>query len=152
MPTTMVTHTTGTKPPDTAKRDKGAVTCPTRASKLFGCAPAAVADVLDRAADTIHAAGLWQGDQNADGHCVVTAVRFIAGYRLTEAAFQAFTAHLRLTLAERGGHSGACITWNDTPGRTAAEVCGEMRACAAGLRITSDSSGYRTVSTYGATA
>lgn len=153
MPVTMVSQETDTRPLDRPNQDKGAVHCPTSRSKLFGCAPAAVADVLDRAADRIHANGFWQGDPNAtDGDCGVSAIRSVELYgALAEAAIQALAAHLRLPVIA-GAAANAVIDWNDTPGRTAAEVCAEMRACAAGLRITSDAFGYRTVSLFGVTA
>jgi hypothetical protein len=149
MPTTMVPQTTGQTPPDTGVWDKGVVAHPAHASKLFGCTPAAVADVLDRAADRIHRLGLWQGEGKSAGRtCVVLALNDITGKRggqLLDAALDSLAAHLHLTATDPG--AADLVLWNDTPGRTSAEVCGEMRACAAGLRITSDASGYRTVTT-----
>jgi hypothetical protein len=118
---------------------------------MMTTAPAAVADVLDRAADRIHSLGLWQGGINRDGTCTVLALNHVAGTygRLEDAALDALTTHLRIDLTGHSCRASGLVAWNDTPGRTAAEVCGELRACAAGLRITSDASGYRTVSTYG---
>lgn len=117
----------------------------TNRSELFGCTPAAVADVLDRAADRIHALGLWQGAGDTPGTCIVLALNYVtgqAGRRLMDAALESLTGHLHLT-EDPALPAADLVEWNDVPGRTAAEVCGEMRACAAGLRITSDASGYR---------
>lgn len=147
MPTTMVPQGTDSLPPATGNRDKGAVTCPTDRSKLFGCTPAVVADVLDRAADRIHRIGLWQGNDPASigGACAVMAIRRVADSLPDQnAALRALAVHLRLPVIANAAVS-AVINWNDTLGRTCAEVCGEIRACAAGLRITSDASGYHAV-------
>ena len=139
-------------PPTTPKRDEGAVALPVQASKLFGCTRAAVADVLDRAADIISRYGLRQGDSSDSSEeapaCTVSAIGEAAGHHggLVEAGFVTFAGYLRLT-HDPDREVAALVRWNDTAGRTAAEVCGAMRACAAGLRITADASGYHTTIT-----
>ncbi len=86
-----------------------------------------VADVLERAALHLDVHGWRQGDDAAveGDRCALLALYAVAS------TADAYTAREELGLFL---DVDCIVEWNDEDGRTAAEVTGAMRACAASLR------------------
>lgn len=84
----------------------------------------AVADTLNRAADLIERDGWCQGlGRDADGsRCAAVALHDAQADRLVwRGAYRALKARVGTRLV---------VDWNDTPGRTQAEVVAALRAAA----------------------
>lgn len=96
------------------------------------------AELLEKGAAYIEEHGLWQGQYWAAAATWQGALRkgaaacqFGSLLIATEGDYDA-ASQVSMTLTEFLNE--ASINWNDTPGRTAAEVADAMRACATGLR------------------
>lgn len=85
-----------------------------------------VSETLYRAADLVIERGLYQQDCGHGGLCVLTANRESAdgNDRAEIASLLAFERYMGLA------HAAAVIAWNDTPGRTAADVATALRGAA----------------------
>lgn len=87
-----------------------------------------VSAILDAAADRVKQFGWWSlhyADNYTTSRCAANHVSDAAGDHYG-------AAHIALAqaISPRGGCC-AIFQWNDTPGRTAAEVIAMLRACAA---------------------
>lgn len=91
-------------------------------------------EILYRAADHIDSRGWWQDLPSCTsvGTCAANAIRWAAGAD-TQAVFAArfvLAKYLGLDNATMLRTLDAVIAWNDTPGRTRAEVVAALRAAA----------------------
>jgi hypothetical protein len=95
--------------------------------------PKTTADVLRHAALLIEERGWMQGVSTGPSRCAVFAIDTAAGANndvVHWRAHRVLASYLGLNIPDVVGDRRPIVEWNDTPGRTAAEVIAALRAAA----------------------